>query len=165
MSDALELVERDIIVVGSAKMGFSLSPDTFFRQFSEQSDIDVLVVNTDLFDRVWMEMLKWHYPRKGSDLGKVENKWVRERRRDLYWGWFRPDKIRFEGLSFPNTLRPLRNVSTSWFDAFQSLSRYSEFADREISGRLYRTWDHALLYHIDGLRRIRDVVRETKEGA
>lgn len=165
LSGALEIPDHSMRIVGSAKIGFSLSPDAFPRQFSEQSDIDVLVVDELLFDRFWMAMLGWHYPRKGFDLGTSDNRWVKERRKDLYWGWFRPDKIRFKGLSLPDILKPLRDISTLWFDSFQSLSLYPEFAEREISGRLYRTWDHALLYHVHGLKKIREVVREVREEA
>ncbi len=164
LCSALNLTEQNVIVVGSAKIGFSLSPDNFPRGFSDQSDIDVLVVDEGLFDRVWATVLKWHYPRRLSDLGRVDGGWARERRKDLYWGWFVPDKIRFNGLSFPDVLKPLRDISTGWFNAFRSLSQYPEFAGRDISGRLYRTWDHALLYHVDGLRQIKDVVRTTKES-
>lgn len=164
LSGALEISEQNMTIVGSAKIGFSLSPDAFPRQFSEQSDIDVLIVDESLFDKFWMAMLGWHYPRKGFDLGTWDNRWVKERRKDLYWGWFRPDKVRFKGLSLPNILKPLRDISTLWFDSFQSLSRYPQFANREVSGRLYRTWDHALLYHVHGLRRIREVVHEAREG-
>lgn len=69
LSGTLEIPEQNMTIVGSAKIGFSLSPDAFPRQFSEQSDIDVLVVDEKLFDRFWMAMLGWHYPRKGSALG------------------------------------------------------------------------------------------------
>jgi hypothetical protein len=79
---------------------------------------------------------------------------------DVYWGWFRPDQIKYEGLLFPEVLKPMRDISTSWFDAFRSLSTYPEFATRNISGRLYRTWDHARLYHVEGLRQLTEIVRE-----
>lgn len=161
---ALPITEQNITVVGSAKIGFSLSPHNFPRSFSDESDIDVLIVDERLFDQVWATILKWHYPRRVSLLGNTDGRWARERRKDLYWGWFVPDKIRFDGLSFPHVLKPVRDVSTQWFNAFRSLSRYSEFASREVSGRLYRTWEHAFLYHEDGLQQIREIVRTRKKG-
>jgi hypothetical protein len=155
---SFKLQKDNVIVVGSAKLGFSLNPYNFPRQFSEDSDIDVLVVDHELFDEVWMTLLKWQYPRRGVNLGGEEGKWARVRRKELYWGWFVPSAIRFRGLSFTDTLRPIRDISTEWFNCFQSLSQYPEFVSRKVSGRLYRTWDHALLYQADGLRQIRDVV-------
>ena len=44
--------------------------------------------------------------------------------------------------------------------AFHGLSQYPEFAQRTISGRLYRTWDHAMRYHAHGLRQIADALRQ-----
>jgi hypothetical protein len=149
----------NISIVGSARIGFSLNPDNFPRGFSEASDIDVLIVDKGLFDEIWTALLKWNYPRRRlSKLGKIDGDWTYQRRKDIYWGWFVPDEIRFEGLSFPDALEPIRDLSTKWFNAFHSLSQYSnhvEIARREINGRLYRTWNHASLYHEEGLRLLR----------
>ena len=165
LSSRLGLAEENFVVVGSAKMGFSLSPDTFPRQFSDDSDIDVLVVDPALFDRVWFTMLDWHYPRRRVRLDGVEGQWTGTRRKELYWGWFVPDKIRYEGLAFPQCLKPMRDISTNWFNAFQSLGLVRELSSRDISGRLYRTWEHALAYHVDGLRQIRSKLLQTQKGA
>ena len=154
----LNLPQKNISIVGSGKIGFSLNPDNFGRQFSENSDIDVLVVNESMFDSIWLNILKWHYPHKLATRGWMDAKWARTNRRNIYLGWFDPSKIRFKGLSFPNVLKPLRDISSNWFNAFRSLSRHQMFASRDFSGRLYRTWDHALLYHIDGLRQIRNAI-------
>ena len=161
----LKISAESTIVIGSAKIGFSLSPDARFRQFSDESDIDVLIVDERIFDDIWKIILEWHYPRRIRGLGGLDGTWGNRRRRDLYWGWFMPDKIRYEGLSFPEVLKPLRDISTGWFNAFKSLSHFPEFSRRNITGRLYRTWDHALLYHVDGLRQIRDSLAETQKDA
>jgi hypothetical protein len=151
---SLRLPHENIIVVGSAQVGFSLAPDNSFVAFSEESDIDVVVVNERLFDQGWQTLLRWNYPRR-HHLPVPELKWTRNRMEELYWGWFSPDRIHFDGLSFPEALKPLRDLSTQWFDAFQSLSQNETFARRTVSGRLYRTWDHALLYHTHGLQRLK----------
>lgn len=158
LSTAIKLPEEGIKVVGSAKIGFSLNPDNFPRAFLDSSDIDVLVVNEALFDRIWMTLLEWHYPRRLMQLGRVEGEWAQLRRKEIYFGWIIPDEIRYEGLSFPHVLKPLRDISAQWFNAFQSLSLYPEFAARTISGRLYRSWAHALRYHVDGLRQIHNKI-------
>jgi hypothetical protein len=155
---ALPLNEDNIGVVGSAKVGFSLSPDSFFRPFSEDSDIDVLIVDERLFDTIWSTILRWHYPRRLWLDAATDRNWAGDRRKDLYWGWFTPHRIRFNGLTLPEMLKPVRDLSTSWFNAFRSLSEYREFSHRDISGRLYRTWDHARLYHEHGLFLIRETL-------
>lgn len=158
----------NIVVVGSARLGFSLNPDKFPRQFSDTSDIDIVIVDKGLFDKVWTTLLRWNYPRRLVKLGKADGDWVYQRRKDIYWGWFTPDRIRFEGISYPDALQPLRDLSTRWFNAFHSLSQYSDHAElarREASGRLYRTWSHASLYHEEGLRVLRSTLLQTRLGA
>lgn len=155
LSDSMPIGKTNIAVVGSARIGFSLSPDTFPRAFSATSDIDVLVVDAAMFDTMWKTMLAWNYPRKRSGLAGADSSWARARKKELYWGWFVPNRIQFDGLSLPATLRPMRDIATNWFNAFRSLSTYLEFSRRNISGRLYRSWEHALLYHTDGLRQIK----------
>jgi len=154
LSAALNVEQENVIVVGSAKIGFSVSPDTFSRRFSPRSDIDVVVVDASLFDSMWTTVLKWHYVRRGI-LPRADWDWVRGRMADFYWGWLAPDRIRYDGLSLPEGLKPLRDLSARWFNAFRSLSEYAEFAARNVSGRLYRTWEHALRYHEWGLAQIR----------
>ncbi len=157
LSASLGVDRSDLVVVGSAKIGFSLGPDTFPRAFGDWSDIDVAVVSPTLFDRIWMAILRWHYPRRVLGLTGPDQPWGAARRKELYWGWMTPDDLRFEGLSYSRALTPLRDLSTTWFNGFQSLSRYPQFADRTVTGRLYRTWNHAFLYHVDGLRQIRSL--------
>ncbi len=159
LREHLKVADENVTIVGSARIGFSLSPDTFPRQFSHRSDIDVLVVSETLFDDVWKTMLQWNYPHRYRLMGSDWN-WSKQRRDDLYWGWFRPDRIRYDGLTLPGVLKPLRDISTVWFNTFRSLAQFSEFAAREVSGRLYRSWDHAYLYHADGLGQIRQIVKQ-----
>jgi len=166
LASELRLDLSNISVVGSARLGFSLNPDNFPRQFSDTSDIDILIVDRDLFDEVWTTLLRWNYPRRLVKLGKADNEWIYKRRKECYWGWFAPDQMRFEGISFPEALEPIRDLSTRWFDAFRSLSQYSDYAElarREVSGRLYRTWNHAYLYHEEGLRLLRSIL-QTRSG-
>ncbi len=158
LGDGLKTNCDDITIVGSAKIGFSLNPDNFPRSFSDESDIDVAVVNQALFDHIWRTILKWNYPRRLKLRGD-ERGWASDRRYDVYWGWFIPDRIRFEGLLFPEALKPLRDTSTAWFNTFRGLSQYAEFSGRDVSGRLYRSWDYALLYHMDGLRQLRGTLQ------
>src|SRR4051812_16393354 len=53
----LRLKRSNITIVGSAKLGFSLNPLRFPRGILPTSDIDVLVVDQQLFDRVWLTLL------------------------------------------------------------------------------------------------------------
>lgn len=159
LSDRLDLAEKaNIIIVGSAKMGFSLHPDRFGRQFTENSDVDVVVVDAAFFDKLWYTVLRWDYRRRRSSSGgAATQKWAMERRREFFSGWcFPTDGIRFAGLSLPDALKPFRDMTTLWFNAFKSLAIHPRLTTRDFNGRLYRTWDHATLYHAHGLQKVRD---------
>jgi hypothetical protein len=160
----LPLTADNIVVVGSAKTGFSLSPDNFPRPFRVKSDIDIVVVDEGLFDTYWAICLEYYYPRRTQRLPRPDYEWLQQRKGDVFWGRFEPHYMRYEGLSFPEVLTPLRDLSTAWFNAFKSLSTYWQFRDRDIKGRLYRSWNHALAYHADGLRQIKQSL-QAKEPA
>jgi len=155
LARALKVPQENILVVGSGRIGFSLSPDNFPRQFSDASDIDVLVHDQFLFDEIWTILLKWHYPNRYGGLYGVDRHWAAERKKEVYWGWLQPERIEFPDLSLPRTLQPLRDICTTWFNAFRGLSLEPGFSGRNVSGRLYRTLKHASLYHLDGLRQIK----------
>ena len=53
----------DIRVVGSGRFGFSLKPGQNLKNFSDTSDIDVIVVHPALFDELWLALLRAAYPR------------------------------------------------------------------------------------------------------
>ena len=144
----------NIRIVGSAKLGFSLSPDTFSRRFSEDSDIDVIVVDRDLFDTVWHSVLRWNYPRRQDRLIAPDFRFREARAHEIYWGWLQPDQIEFAHVSYVSLLTSVQELQARWFEVFRSLGRSQHFARRDVSGRLYRSWDFARLYHENGLRLI-----------
>lgn len=143
--------QENIRIVGSAKLGFSLSPDSFSRSFGEDSDIDVIVVDSDLFDAVWHSILRWNYPRRRDRLIAPDFRFREARSREIYWGWMEPDQVQFAHVSYTSLLAPVQELKARWFEAFRSLGRDPNFARRDVSGRLYRNWDFARLYHENGL--------------
>lgn len=141
VGDGLGVPEADITLVGSGRIGFSLDPDTYGKPFSDASDLDVVVVSADMFDAAWLDLLRW---RRGyGRLPEWVKAWHRDHQRLVYYGRIWPHKL-------PGVVE----LSSRWFDVFKSVSRYPELAVHEVHGLLYRTWDHARLYHIYGLRQI-----------
>jgi hypothetical protein len=152
----------DVLIVGSARTGFSLDPDRAFEPFGEGSDIDVAVVHSGLFDRAWQAMLGWDYLTMRAR-SYAEQRWLWNRHGEIFSGWCNPPdwNLRERGgiaLSFPAELKPLRDFSYQWFSTFRSLARYrhhAEISRRRVSSRLYRSRQHAAMYHALGLRLIR----------
>lgn len=155
-----------LCVVGSARVGFAVSPDAYPRPFHSASDLDIAVVSEELFDAAWLALLKWGHPRRFT-LPAGELEWMVDRQKEIFWGWLRPDVLHFKGLRFPQDLRPLRDVRAVWFDTFRSVGVTfpgTDLARREITGRLYRTWDHLIRYQAEGLRRLQYELTRRKKG-
>lgn len=131
-----------ITVVGSGRIGFSLSPFKFGRPFSKRSDLDIAVIDSRLFDTAWLDMVG--LGSKFARLDRDVQNWVNEHRsNNVYWGYVEPGK-----------LRGAVACHQIWFPTFAGLAQYEYFADRLISGRLYRTWDHARSHQLYTLSKI-----------
>jgi hypothetical protein len=142
---------KNIIIIGSARTGFSLSPDNFPRAFSPDSDIDVLLVDAKMFDAVWNTLLSWHYPRRFW-LSGTDWDWAKSRRDEIYWGWLEPSAIRYRGLSLPDVLhfafveRPLNVSNTAAKQIRSSLEKFESEIDRRLADEDARVSESAVAY-------------------
>jgi hypothetical protein len=152
LSAKLAVERGSITMVGSGRIGFSLSPDHFGTPFSERSDLDMAVVDAELFDRAWLDML-----RLGNKYFSLETRvrdWVKTHKaNNVYWGFIQPEKL-------PGVVQ----VSATWFASFRSLATVREFSSREITGRLYRTCDHVRVQQLHTLRSLRTAIRAEAEN-
>lgn len=174
IAEALDMpgASADVLIVGSARTGFSLDPDNYFVPFRETSDIDVAVINKRMFDDAWDTMLAWDY-RTMKNRSSPEVDWLRKRHANVFSGWHDPPywHLRDQGgmqLSFPDMLKPLRAFSFLWFRTFRSLGRYRhhpEIPRHKVSARLYRSRKHLAMYHAYGLRVLRNKLLSGNENA
>jgi len=153
--DRLGVARADIRIVGSGRLGFSLTPGNALRPFTEKSDIDVAIVSSELFDQLWIWMLEAAYPRPPFTNIVRFSGWLKARRGELYTGWFTPGSLRLSSKIFGAKARPVIDFNARWFNALQSASRYPPRRHAGVTGRLYRTWRHAELYHLYGLAELR----------
>ena len=58
MASKFEVAANNIFVVGSALLGFSLSPKKNYKLFDDTSDIDIVIVDEDLFKKYWDILFK-----------------------------------------------------------------------------------------------------------
>lgn len=154
----LGVSRADIRVVGSARFGFSMKPDNNLKIFSDTSDIDVVIVNANLFDQLWVALLDAAYPR--PPITDVLGGWLRTRRNELYTGWLTPLKIKLDRKIVGVRAEPVLKFTTRWFITFKQASRHPPRRHEDITGRLYRTWRHAELYHMDSLSALRKTLAE-----
>lgn len=125
IGDEFTIHPKNVYLVGSGQLGFSIAPQKRYRPFGETSDIDIALVADDLFDAVWEQVFNYR-----NEVGY----WPEERRfKDyLFRGWIRPDKLP-NAESFP--------LGDRWWNFFRGLTRSGEFGMYKITAGLYRT-DH-----------------------
>lgn len=116
---------NEVIVVGSAKLGFSIAPHKRYLPFGDKSDIDVAIVSSILFDNFWKSVyLLW----KEKVLWETETDF----KKYLFQGWIRPDKL-------PNT-KSLA-ITAEWWDFFRILTTSGDFGPYKIRGAIYKDYD------------------------
>jgi hypothetical protein len=59
VGDQFGIGSQDVCIVGSAKLGFSPSPGKYGQPFAETSDVDVVVVSFELFDKGSRELFAY----------------------------------------------------------------------------------------------------------
>lgn len=151
--NALGVNENEIVIVGSARLGFSLKPNANLRAFHDKSDIDVAIVNQSMFDELWLNLLRVAYPR--PPVTTKFGGWLELRRKELYTGWLSPLKIHFDRKIFGEKAGPILELRTRLFNAFKKASKHSIHKHEDISARLYRAWDYAEMYTLHGLAELR----------
>lgn len=137
----------DVFIVGSAKLGYSYLKGT---DFTLDSDIDVVIVNTDLFNEFHKKICEYqHKLDKGSRTTTKEN--IEKYHRFLEYmakGWMRPDK-------FPTQFQ-MEVIKNEWFDFFKSLSYgNSEVGNYKVAGGLYKSYYFLEKYYIESLKSIK----------
>lgn len=124
ISDKLSVSIRDVLLVGSAKLGFTLRHKPGrppLSHFGDGSDIDVAIVSAPLFTQYW-EATFSYWAQRGD--------WTRadEFKRYLFRGWLRPDKLPSDP-DFP--------VADEWFEFFPLLQASGEFGGYKVAAGIY----------------------------
>lgn len=148
ISRGLRVPSADICVVGSARIGFSLAPHKFGAPFSDYSDMDILVVSSSLFDLSWEDIITNRRAPWSSLRARTRSSLINHRESHyIYNGWIYPDSLA-EALA----------IGQQWMTTFNGISRIPDLSSRPIGGRLYRTWQHARVYHRWGLQLLQNRV-------
>lgn len=114
---------NDVILVGSAKLGFSIKPTKRYTPFGDESDIDVAVISTPLFQKIWEEAFL--YKKSGADWQSASSFF-----KYLSQGWIRPDKL-------PSS--DLFTFSKTWWDFFNTLTASRKYGPFKIRAGLYHS--------------------------
>ncbi|WP_174978180.1 hypothetical protein [Pandoraea eparura] len=140
----LNVQAKDVTLVGSARIGFSMHPNNFGREFGGESDLDLTVINEPLFERCRANAFAFVQAVSDGDpapRNEAERKYWPENARWL------PANIQ---KGFLNTFQ-IPNLSM--FEASSSVNHVMSIVKRrlevtegaprpkKVSARVYRNWD------------------------
>lgn len=164
---ALKININDIVIVGSAKIGFSIKDENFNKfddkfsktyKVSHKSDIDIAIVNKTFFDQqtaLIFEMSR-HFSADWIDDKWIENLYYQDERvrkgkaidplfqsytKYIARGWLRPD---FTPNNYINQI-PWKGTVDKWFPLL----------NRKINVGLYSDWYYLKHYQMDHLLKLR----------
>lgn len=124
VSDEFNVSMRDIILVGSAKIGCTLTQKPGrppLSPFSDSSDIDIAIISSRLFEYYWEKAFNYY-----SDVREWEK--IGSFRKYLFRGWMRPDMLPIDSEFEP---------SRQWFDFFLKQTASGDFGGHKVSAGIY----------------------------
>lgn len=154
LADALGVHIRDISIVGSGKLGFSIKPDSIesslyeFKKFdhnfnldqnSERSDLDVAIISEKLFEHFLKDVFL-----KTNKYRTIPDGWGPNRKSFSYYalkGWFRKDFL-YDGYSFEKKI-------------IDYIENYKKKYKRDINLGIYKSWFYFEHYHINNIDNIK----------
>ena len=147
------VTDVECFVVGSAKFGYSISPDRFGCSFTAESDVDVAVISSQLFDLIWSRMLEWRYPWHVRKWHERDKRWGYSYLENHFVGWVEPHRIRVEVAGFKQVPQPIQAIANTWFDTFKRAASLKPIRGHDANGRLYRSMDHFTTVRLNEPRR------------
>lgn len=138
---------HEVLILGSAKLGYSYHKDSIF---SSDSDIDVALVNENLFEEYYKSICDFQYELdKGREtMTDYENKQYQLFMQYLIKGWMRPDKL-------PSKLK-IFTMKQEWFDFFKSISNgNSTVGNYKVSGGLFKNYNYMEKYYVESLLKLK----------
>ncbi|WP_203031508.1 hypothetical protein [Segatella copri] len=129
---------QEVLILGSGKLGYSYHKNSVF---SDESDIDVAIVNQSLFESFYLEIRNFQY-RLESGLETLTSHEKCEYNRFLSYmikGWMRPDIL-------PAKITG-KLSKDEWFSYFKSISYNNNLAGNyKVSAGLFKNFDYMEYY-------------------
>lgn len=153
VSEAMGISYNSIMMVGSGKTGFSLSPKKHLKQFTieptaeNKSDIDIAIISLPIFDRLWKEF------RKAYDVtNKRHYSYIS---REIYRGYINDKNI--------NLIEPCRLFWKNMSIESTKTLKQNMYFKHDISYRVYRSWEDFEEYNLGSIKMLKDeVMRNVK---
>jgi hypothetical protein len=141
LSNQFNIHKKDIEIVGSGKLGISLSDERFGKEFNKKSDIDIALVSSELFNLAWNELLTLDF--SYYKLSERKRQDLNDSYQTIHRGFISPERL------------PRSKFKEHWWKVFNELSNKQKYEHRKIRGRLFRNWSFVEKYYSIQIRKIK----------
>jgi hypothetical protein len=142
LNKSIGVAFHNILMVGSGKIGCSLSPNKEFKKFDdgdENSDIDIAVISSKLFDYLW-EKIRTEYSIK------------------YIYQYEKITSSIFRGFINEHNFKNIDEIRPEWNaridNTNKSLQKHLSIY-HHVNYRIYRSWEDLEAYHILGIRKLK----------
>ena len=149
MSEKLNIHVNNIAIVGSAKLGYSISPKVkkLFKVFSDKSDIDIAIVSPIIFEKSWSAFLEL------SQKGYLHN--YQSITSNIFRG--------FVSLKYPDHRSSFFREWNGMVEPCKRDLQTSFSISHDINYRIYQSWESVENYHCNGLLKLKDLIEEKND--
>ncbi len=163
ISEAFAVPIREVLIIGSGKLGFSLRPDNLFNEFDflysssklnkDKSDLDIAVVSNRLHENIGKRL--YGYTAAYQKKWKTNEYYSEEKAKVLpvplcykyfeYYtkGWFRPD-FKPQGFEFCTNGR------------YEELKgKLYKTINRKVGMAIYQNWFYFMDYHVSNISNLK----------
>lgn len=137
---------QEVLILGSGKLGYSYHKDSVF---SLESDLDVAIVNEQLFEDFYIAIRDFQYQKQRGliTLSQDEEKQYNRFLKYMIKGWMRPDKL-------PAQISG-RLSKEEWFKYFESISyKNNPAGNYKVSAGLFKSFNYMEWYYVNSLMTI-----------
>lgn len=140
VADFFKVSTLNVVIIGSSKLGFSIKPDQLWKHIHQESDIDIAIINEEVFDLYWKDLFELNV--KIMARTEEEDRKHQSFKDYLFKGWLRPDLFPFE-----------YSKKREWSVFTRSL--YNVYDKRKISIGIFKSEYFFESYHKHNINNIR----------
>ena len=141
LNDKLGVAYHNVLMVGSGKIGYSLSPFKKFKAFDEDSDIDIAIISIKMFNELWAKI------RLASTEEYISYNSITS---SIFRGFI--NEKHFSNIAFARQY---------WNNQILDLNRCIQEdvgIRHQINYRIYRSWEDLEDYHINGINTLKNII-------
>lgn len=143
LANTIDVDPKDIALIGSSSLGYSLNPSKSFKPFDDRSDIDCCIISEYYFSIAWRQLrqkrVSW------LTLDSNTKHWIKEHRKRLV----------YDGAIATDRILGILSFGQLWQSALDQASQIHPTAGRDVKIRIYRDYESLRQYLIGGIEYIR----------